>query len=347
MPTLRATLRLLGFLLLTFAAIPLQWVLLKADRRYARQLPVGYHRLVCRLLGVRVHCEGRLAREGGVLIVANHISWLDIPVLSTVAPLSFVAKSEVATWPFVGLLARLQRSVFVERARRMQVRETASEMMARLDAGDNVVLFAEGTSSDGNRVLSFMSSLFGAVLPGPGRLGQGGVRGSQGRGRERGGAGGTRVGRRAQALRSPESGDTGGTRRSSAVDASREGSGEVSVQSLALCYTRRAGLPLGRRGRSDIAWYGDMALAPHAWALLKGPALDAHIVIGPPVPLEQFADRKALARRTEQEVRANFTRLARCAGFDGPARPLPECTGHQNQNAGPSDEMLDAQNAAE
>jgi 1-acyl-sn-glycerol-3-phosphate acyltransferase len=91
------------------------------------------------------------------------VSWLDIPVLSAVAELSFVAKSEVARWPAIGLMARLQRSVFVERAHRHKTRHAASLIARRLALGDAIVLFAEGTTSDGTRVLPFRSALIGAV----------------------------------------------------------------------------------------------------------------------------------------------------------------------------------------
>jgi 1-acyl-sn-glycerol-3-phosphate acyltransferase len=98
-------------------------------------------------------------------VVSNHTSWLDIPVLSAVAPVSFVAKKDVARWPFVSTLAKLQRTVFVDRERRSAVGATAGEITQRLVAGDAVVLFAEGTSSDGNRVLPFKTSLFAAAKP--------------------------------------------------------------------------------------------------------------------------------------------------------------------------------------
>jgi 1-acyl-sn-glycerol-3-phosphate acyltransferase len=117
------------------------------------------------LLGLRIEIDGEVARDRPVLLVANHTSWLDIPVLSAVAPVSFVAKKEVGGWPFVASLARLQRSVFVDRARRTAVGEAAGEILSRLAQGDTVVLFAEGTSSDGNRVLPFMTSLFAAAKP--------------------------------------------------------------------------------------------------------------------------------------------------------------------------------------
>ena len=98
-----------------------------------------------------------------MLIVANHTGWLDIVIFSAVMPLSFVAKSEVDGWPFFGTLARLQRTVFVERARRSQTGEARDAIRERLLAGDTLVLFPEGTSSDGNEVLPFKSALLGAA----------------------------------------------------------------------------------------------------------------------------------------------------------------------------------------
>jgi 1-acyl-sn-glycerol-3-phosphate acyltransferase len=123
---------------------------------------------------VRVHVSGEPPASGPVLLVSNHVSWIDIPVFSSIVPLSFIAKQEVSTWPFISWLAKLQRSVFVDRTRRTAVKHTTSTVAERLDAGERVVLFAEGTSSDGNQVLPFKSSLFAAVEPngnnGPGHM---------------------------------------------------------------------------------------------------------------------------------------------------------------------------------
>jgi hypothetical protein len=85
----------------------------------------------------------------------------------------------------------------------------------------------------------------------------------------------------------------------------------VSVQTLALSYTKLYGLPLGRRGRPQVAWYGDMDMASHAWKLLGLGPLDANIRIGPPVPLDDFPDRKALARYAEEKVRNDVIELLR------------------------------------
>ena len=162
--TLRAASILSGFFALTVPLMPVQAVLVRVAPKAARRFPHWYHRKVCRLLGITLKVDGAVA-PGAVLLISNHTSWLDIPVLSAVAPLSFVAKKEVGGWPFVASLARLQRTVFVDRTKRQAAGEAADEITARLESGDTIVLFAEGTSSDGNRVLPFKTSLFGAVKP--------------------------------------------------------------------------------------------------------------------------------------------------------------------------------------
>ncbi len=164
MSRLRASLVLAGFFGLTLPLMPVQAVLLRSSPRAARRLPQWYHRQVCRILGIRLNVTGEVA-PGAALIVANHTSWLDIVVLSALAPVSFVAKREVGSWPFVASLAHLQRTVFVDRERRASAGDTAGEMLERLAQGDKLVLFPEGTSSDGNRVLPFRSTLFAAVKP--------------------------------------------------------------------------------------------------------------------------------------------------------------------------------------
>ena len=126
---LRAWLVLTTFFVFTLPLMPLQLLFLRTGSRYARTFPNWYHRQVCRLVGVRLHIDGGVAREQGVLLISNHVSWLDITVLSAVAPVSFVAKQEVASWPFVSWLAKLQRSVFVDRTRRSEVTDKANEIL--------------------------------------------------------------------------------------------------------------------------------------------------------------------------------------------------------------------------
>lgn len=163
MAVLRASIILLFFLLLTLPLMPLQALMIALRLDAIRYVPHWYHKLVCHLMGVRVHLTGAPIAEGPILLVSNHISWVDIPVLASIAPLSFVAKREVATWPFVSSLAKLQRTIFIDRSRRSAVAETREEILKRLRASERVLLFAEGTSSDGNQVLDFKSSLFAAI----------------------------------------------------------------------------------------------------------------------------------------------------------------------------------------
>jgi 1-acyl-sn-glycerol-3-phosphate acyltransferase len=122
-----------------------------------------WQRFVCFLIGVRIKVTGAPAADRPLLLLSNHTSWLDIPVLASVAPVSFIAKKEVATWPVVSFLAKAQRSVFIDRDRRHATGAHADEVAGRLSKGDIMVLFAEGTSSDGNIVLPFRSALIGAA----------------------------------------------------------------------------------------------------------------------------------------------------------------------------------------
>jgi 1-acyl-sn-glycerol-3-phosphate acyltransferase len=143
--------------------MPVLWLAVALKRPLRRRIPVFYHRFVCRLLGVRVRVSGAPIDARPLLIVANHSSWLDISIITSLAPVVFVAKSEVARWPFFGLLAKLQRTVFVERDRRHKTGEVNAQIAQRLAEGDPVLLFGEGTAGDGNRVLPFRTALIGAA----------------------------------------------------------------------------------------------------------------------------------------------------------------------------------------
>ncbi len=154
--------RVFFYLALTLPLMPVQALLLLHGGRRAASLPVRYHRWCCRILGFRVRSTGIPSKRRPALFVANHVSYTDIMILGSLIPGSFIAKAEVAGWPLFGWLARLQRTVFVDRRMESITRQTAA-ISERLAAGDALILFAEGTSSDGNRVLPFKSALLGAV----------------------------------------------------------------------------------------------------------------------------------------------------------------------------------------
>jgi len=157
-PALRVR-RLAIYLAWTVLLMPVQALGLALRRPWTATLPRFYHRWCCRILGLRVRRIGRPTQARPVLFAVNHISYLDITVLGSLLPVSFIAKREVAGWPLFGWLARLQRSVFIDRQVR-STREQRDSIADRLAANEALILFAEGTSSDGNRILPFKSALF-------------------------------------------------------------------------------------------------------------------------------------------------------------------------------------------
>jgi 1-acyl-sn-glycerol-3-phosphate acyltransferase len=156
---IRATLRAALYGVWTVLLLPVQALAVALRLPLAKRLPRFYHRGCCRILGIDVHHQGEPSRDHPVLFVSNHASYLDIAILGSLISGSFVAKAEIADWPFFGLLAKLQRTVFIDR-RGSKAALHRDEIGARLEAGDDLILFPEGTSSDGNRVLPFKSALF-------------------------------------------------------------------------------------------------------------------------------------------------------------------------------------------
>lgn len=163
----RGTLRLViagaAILLLAAALFPFQYASWKFNWRLGRTIPLVFHRTVLRILNIRIKVIGEPAKDRPMLILSNHVSWIDIIALGSLFPLSFIAKSEVEAWPLFGLLAKLQRSIFVDRTRRSATREMTESIAERLEEGTPIVLFAESTTSDGNRILPFRSALLGAA----------------------------------------------------------------------------------------------------------------------------------------------------------------------------------------
>ncbi len=239
----RATLRSLVFLAWFVLLVPVHLAALAGRSRMARTIPVVFHRGLLYLFGIRVRRIGRPSQHAPTLFASNHSSWLDIVVLSSLAPVSFVAKSEIAGWFFFGWLAKLQRSIFIDR-RRSRAAAHGAELSRRLESRDNIVLFPEGTSGDGNRVLRFRSALFGF--------------------------------------------------------AETETMKRLTVQPVSICYSGLNGLPMDRRNRPLVTWYGGMDLLPHVWRLLGLGHLEVTVNFHPPLP--ETADRKQLARLAERSV---------------------------------------------
>ena len=154
-----AVFRFTAFLTITFVMMPFYLALLAVGWKRHSLCARLYWRSVAKALGFRVVTRGQPEAIGPTLFVANHASYLDIIVLGSQIPGCFVAKTEVAGWPGLGLLSRMAQTVFIDRSRGATLKER-DQMRRRLESGEQLILFPEGTSNDGNAVLPFKSSLF-------------------------------------------------------------------------------------------------------------------------------------------------------------------------------------------
>jgi 1-acyl-sn-glycerol-3-phosphate acyltransferase len=164
-----------GFLLvasLLFCALRFQTVtfaaFLRGRRVTSRQRAEWMHfcgRIGLAAMGIHYRVEGDVP-TGSTLIVANHLSYLDIVIASVALPCAFVAKEEIGSWPFFGPLSKMGGAIFVDRSSRASAWEAADEMVLRLGTGVPVVLFPEGTSTDGSEVMRFHSTLFAPAVEG-------------------------------------------------------------------------------------------------------------------------------------------------------------------------------------
>lgn len=237
----------LGWMLL---AVPVQAVLLTRQGLGKTRWAQIYWRGMAMILGVRLRIIGAPVTARPVLFIANHSSWLDIIALGAVLPACFVAKGEIAHWPVINHIARLGRTIFVSRRRDTVAREQRL-LEERLGEGENIILFPEGTTSDGSRVLPFSSAFFTlAFCP-----------------------------------------------------------AHPVVQPVTIVHDELDGLPVRRAQRAEIAWFGDMELAPHALRLLRRRGMRATIVLGEPVSTAPPASRKSLAGALEREIAATAAAL--------------------------------------
>ena len=260
------------FVLLPFLIIfiPIQFVWSRLRLPGWSIIPHWFHKVGCVFLGLEVTVLGTPSHDRPTLIVSNHISWTDIVAIGSVAEVTFVAKQEIARWFFVGFMASLQRTLFVDRKRRTDARRTTEEMARRMADGGAVLLFAEGQSDIGTHVLPFRSALVGAAQ---------------------------------QAM----------------VEA---GAKEVMIQPLTIAYSRLQGLPVGRTDRNLIAWIRGKSVGQNIREILTGGVKAVTLAFGEPRPLTQGADRKAVTREAEREVRRMLVALNRGEQLPAPVAPV-------------------------
>lgn len=156
----------LAVLVILFFLLPMLILRLMNFRRAAGALVQMTCKSVLFSIGLSPTVIGRPMSEGGAY-VANHSSWLDIFVMNAAVNAQFVAKSEVARWPGIGQLAKAVGTIFITRDRRLAAQHR-DLLQARLKAGDRILFFPEGTTSDGRGILPFRSSLFAALESGQG-----------------------------------------------------------------------------------------------------------------------------------------------------------------------------------
>lgn len=156
MKTLAVLLHMVGGL------FTLKRLLRRADRRLMRRRIQLWHRKALHLFGIERVLVGELPK-GPCLIVANHLSWLDILVIGSVMQVRFLSKAEVAHWPIVGRLASGAGTLYVNRGDRRSADRALADIEAALNAGDQVVVFPEGTSTRGPMPLKFRSRLIEAA----------------------------------------------------------------------------------------------------------------------------------------------------------------------------------------
>jgi 1-acyl-sn-glycerol-3-phosphate acyltransferase len=288
---MRLAFRLSGFFAALLVLLPPHLILFFVPA-WRHIVPLIFFRLMLRLINVRLALTGPMPQRG-TLIVANHVSWFDIIVIGALQPLSFIAKSEVKSWPLFGQLARLHDSLFVERRIGRHALKERDALAKRLRRGDNLVLFAEGTSSHGLRVLPFKSTLFSAI----------------------------------------ENNENRENRENSESHVQEKGQdksqvkGQVHVQAMTLAYMRVHNIPLGRRQRMAYGWIGDMTLVPHFLFMLAGPPLTVEIIFHPPLPRPSALTRKQMAKILHHQVSEGLDALAH--GTPHPVAPL-EMTGQKS-----------------
>ncbi len=213
--------------------VPAQMVVLLFTKgQGAYIIPKYWHKGVCLIFGIRVKISGTPVHNRQIMYVSNHLSYLDIPAIGSYLKASFIAKQEVAGWPVFGFLSKMQQTAFVDRTG-ARIKEDHYSLGNMLDAGKSLILFPEGTSSDGQELLPFKSRLFSLVI---------------------------------------------------------ERVEHVAVQP----FTIRLPNAQNQVDRDQYAWYGDMDLAPHLWALAKTNGVTVELVFHEIIELDSNADRKEL-----------------------------------------------------
>lgn len=251
---LRASLKLVVLFIWVAACFPPAWLARKLNKTAWRDRIVeACSSGILRIAGIRLKVRGGLDDRRPLLVVSNHLSYFDVPMLASHAPLRFTPKQEISAWPVISTICRVTDAVFVER-KAGKVKSAGEAMRSFLARGEAVSLFPEATTGNGIHVLPFKSSFF------------------------------------------------------SLAEELIEGR-ELTVQPVALTYTRIRRLPIGSTEWPLLAWYGDMNLAQHVWSFLKLGVVEAELAFLSPVTLKDYGDRKGLAAHCHRVISEHITSI--------------------------------------
>tara|TARA_R110001592_G_scaffold16881_14_gene71713 strand:+ start:2359 stop:3048 length:690 start_codon:yes stop_codon:yes gene_type:complete len=126
-------------------------------------LPWLWQKIVCSIFRITVRVNGTPYTDSQTIYMSNHVSYLDIPAIGSILRASFVAKKDVASWPVFGFLSKLQQTAFISRSRE-DVKKEKHALDSMLNDGKSLIIFPEGTSTDGREVRLFKSSLFSIAM---------------------------------------------------------------------------------------------------------------------------------------------------------------------------------------
>ncbi len=165
MSSLKAILKILALALWSIPLVLIQIIALWFIKgRAAYIIPRIWHCGVAAILGLKIELRGDIVHDKQLIYISNHLSYLDIPVIGTVLKASFIAKEDIAHWPVIGYLCRMQQTAFISRNSR-HAKKVAGALEDMLAEGKSLILFPEGTSTVGTSVLPFKSSLFSLLEP--------------------------------------------------------------------------------------------------------------------------------------------------------------------------------------
>ena len=139
--------------------IPIQFIFVQFKMRLRKYIPIVFHKILLKILGVKVKLIGQNTRVRPLILAGNHTSYLDIIILGSIMPICFIAKEEIKYWFLFGFLAKMQNTIFIKR-KNYKTLESLNSINRELNDKSAVVLFPEGTTNSGKKVLNFKSSLF-------------------------------------------------------------------------------------------------------------------------------------------------------------------------------------------